>query len=143
MVVRNYQDVGSLVTVATLLATSLSLYIGIYSDKHDKIRVMQIGNFFYILSWMTRIPVIGPFGAFITDSNSLTSKGLLCIPLAAVTYERAETSDVMPYVVGFEQMLSVGKLLACLLAIIVFAATGSFVLLFILGGLFSLFYFLI
>lgn len=143
MVVRNYQDVGSLVTVATLLATSLSLYIGIYSDKHDKIRVMQIGNFFYILSWMARIPVIGPFGAFITDSISRTSKGLLCIPLAAVTYERAETSDVMPYVVGFEQMLSVGKLLACLLAIIVFAATGSFVLLFILGGLFSLFYFLI
>jgi MFS family permease len=143
LVVKNYQDVGSLVTVATLLATSLSLYIGIYSDKHSKTKVMRIGNFFYILSWLARIPVIGAFGAFITDSISRTAKGLIVIPLTSLTYERAETTKIMPYIVGSEQMLCMGKILACLLGIIVFAATGSFVLLFLLGGLFSLFYFLI
>lgn len=143
LVVKNYQDVGSLVTVATLLATCLSLYIGIYSDSHSKTKVMQIGNFFYILSWLARIPVIGAFGAFITDSISRTAKSLVFIPLSSLTYERAETTKIMPYVIGFEQMLSVGKLLACLLGVIVFAATGSFVLLFILAGLFSLFYFLV
>lgn len=143
LLIRNYQDTGLLVTVATLLATGLALLIGIYSDQYSKRRILRIGAFFYILSWLARIPVISAFGAFVTDSLSRTSKSLVFIPLSALTYERAETTHILPYVVGFEQMLSVGKFMAAIIGMIVFALTGSFVALFIIGAIFSLFYFLI
>jgi hypothetical protein len=68
---------------------------------------------------------------------------LVFIPASTITYENAEETHIMPYIVGFEQMLSMGKLLAALLGVVVFAATGSFVALFILAAVFSLFYFLI
>ncbi len=143
IIIKNYQDIGSMVTVASLMATGLALLIGIYSDKHGKRRVLQIGGFFYVLSWMARIPVISTFGAFITDAISRTAKSLVFIPVTAMTYERAETTHILPYVVGMEQMLSMGKFIAAVLGFIIFATTGSFILLFILGAIFSLFYFLI
>lgn len=143
IIIGNYQDVGALVTVATLIATGLSLIIGIYSDQHSKRTILRIGGFFYILSWLARIPVISGFGAFITDSISRTAKTLVFIPLSAMTYERAETSHILPYIVGFEQTLTLGKVLAAVLGIIVFAATGSFVAIFILAAIFSILFFLI
>jgi hypothetical protein len=56
---------------------------------------------------------------------------------------RAEANHILPYVVFFEQSLAIGKLLACILGIILFSLTGSFVVLFILAGAFSLLYMLI
>ncbi len=143
MIVRNYQDAGALVTVATMVATALALYIGIYTDGHSKQTVLRIGGFFYILAWLARIPVVSGFGVLITDAISRTSKSLVFIPMSTLTYERAESTHIMPYVIGFEQMLSLGKFLAAVIGIIVFALTGSFVALFVLGAIFSLFYFLI
>lgn len=143
IIINNYEDIGALVTIATLVATGLSLIIGIYSDQYGKRKVLQIGGFFYVLSWLARIPVVSGFGAFITDAISRTSKSLVFIPLSAMAYERAESTHILPYIVGFEQCLSIGKMLAALLAIIVFAATGSFIALFILAALFSLLFFLI
>jgi hypothetical protein len=143
IIIKNYQDTGALVTVATLVATGLALYIGFYTDKHSKDSLLKAGTLIYALTWLARIPVISPFGAFITDTLSRTTKSLVFIPASTVTYERAEETHIMPYIVGFEQMLAIGKLIAALIGMAVFAATGSFVALFILASIFSLFYFLI
>ena len=143
LIVTNYQDTGTLVTVATLFATALALYIGFYTDKHSKQSLLRVGTLIYALTWIARVPIFSPFAVFITDALSRTTKSLVFIPVSAITYERAEKTHIMPFVIGFEQALAVGKLLAALLGIIVFTATGSFVALFILGAIFSLFYFLI
>lgn len=143
LVVTNYQDTGTLVTVATLFATALALYIGFYTDKHSKESLLRAGTLIYALTWIARVPVFSPFATFITDALSRTTKSLVFIPISAITYERAEQTHIMPFVIGFEQVLAIGKLLAAILGIIVFTATGSFVALFILGAVFSLFYFLI
>lgn len=144
LIMTNYQNTGALVTVATLVATGLALYIGIFADKHGKKSLLKAGNLMYVLTWLARLPVVTPFATFITDALSRTSKTLVFIPVSAITYERAdEEPEVLPYAVGFEQVLSAGKLIAALVAMVVFAATGSFVALFIVGAVFSLFYFLI
>jgi MFS family permease len=142
-ILNNFRDIGSLVTVATLVSTSLALYIGFYTDKHSKESLLRAGTLIYALAWLARIPVISPFGAFITDALSRTTKSLVFIPTSALTYQRAEHTQILPYIIGFEQMLSIGKALAAIVGIVVFAATGSFVALFIVGAIFSLFYFLI
>ncbi len=144
IVVNNYQDTGALVTVATLVATALALYIGVYMDGHSKRSVLKIGGIFYALSWLARLPLVSPFGIFITDALSRTAKSLVFIPLSALTYERAESTHIMPYVIGFEQALAFGKFAAAMLGMIIFTFTGgSFMALFILGAFFSLFYFLL
>ncbi len=143
LIVANYQDTGTLVTVATLVATGLALYIGFYTDKHSKLALLRAGTVIYALTWLARIPVISPFAAFITDALSRTTKSLVFIPASAITYENAADTHIMPFVIGFEQMLAIGKMLAALVGIIVFLMTGSFIALFVVAAIFSLFYFLI
>ncbi len=141
--VENFEALGSLVTVSTLVATGLALLVGFYVDGHSKRRVLRIGNLGYVLSWLLRIPVASTLGVFLTDGFSRTAKSMVFVPLSALTYERAESTHILPYVVGFEQALSVGKFLAAVIGAIVFALTGSFIALFILGAIFAVFYFLI
>jgi hypothetical protein len=62
------------------------------------------------------------------------------IPLSTLTYERAEATDILPYVVFAEQSLAIAKFLAAVIGIIVFALTGSFIALFIAAGVFTLLY---
>lgn len=143
LLVKNYQDTGTLITVATLVATSLALFVGLYADGHSKRSLLRLGNFHYLISWLIRIPVGNTFGIFLTDGFSRTAKSMSFIPLSALTYERAESTHILPYVVGFEQSLSVGKLLAAVIGALVFALTGSFIALFILGAIFTIFYFII
>jgi hypothetical protein len=80
---------------------------------------------------------------FTIDSLSRVGKEMVFIPLSTVTYQRAESSQIMPYVIFFEQSLAIGKLLAVLLGFLIFTLTGSFLAVFILAGLFSLLYVLI
>lgn len=143
LLVKNYQDIGALVTVATLIATALALYIGMYTDKHSKRTVMRVGTYFMVLTWLARLPVVSSFGVFITEALGRTAKSVNFVPMSALTYERAESIHIMPYIIGFEQSLAFAKFLAAVAGVIVFALTGSFVALFILGAIFSLFYFLI
>lgn len=143
IIVANYQDAGTLVTVATLVATGLALYIGFYTDRHSKLALLRVGTIIYALTWLARIPVFTPFGTFITDALSRTTKSLVFIPASAITYDQAAKTHIMPYIIGFEQMLSIGKMLAALIGMAVFVATGSFAALFVAGAIFSLFYLLI
>lgn len=142
-IIKNYQDTGTLVTVATLVATALALYIGFYTDSHSKKSLLRAGTFIYALTWLARLPVVSPFATFITDALSRTTKSLVFIPASTLTYERAEETHIMPYIIGFEQMLAIGKLLAAIIGMFVFLATGSFAAIFIMGAIFALFFFLI
>ncbi len=140
VVIKDYQETGTLVTLATLAATVLALYIGKISDKYNKRELIKIGSFFYFLVWIARYLATGFWGVFAIDALSRTSKDTVFIPLSTLTYERAEATQIIPYSVFFEQSLAIGKLLACVLGIILFSLTGSFTVLFLLAALFSLLY---
>jgi MFS family permease len=143
IVIKNYEETGLVVTLATFIATILALYIGKVTDRQSKTLMIKIGSFISMLVWGARLVVGTTFAAFIVDSLSRTGKDLVFIPLSTVTYERAESNRILPYVVGFEQALSVGKFLAAVLGIIVFTMTGSFAALFLLAAVFTLLYILI
>lgn len=141
IIVKNYEDTGILATIATLIATLIGLYIGKITDHaKSKSYLIRISSLFYFMTWIGRYFANAFFTVFALDALSRTAKDALFIPLSALTYERAENTHIMPYVVFFEQSLAIGKLLAVFLAIIVFAFTGSFFAVFVLAGLFSLLY---
>ena len=140
-VVRGYEKIGILVTVATFIATVITLYIGKITDQYSKRILLRMGALFYSLFWFFRITATSIAAVFFADSFSRTSKDLLFVPLSTLTYERAEDSHhTIAYAVFFEQSLAIGKFTAAILAAILFYFTGSFMLLFILAGLFSLLY---
>jgi MFS family permease len=143
VVVRGYEKIGALVTAATLIATVITLYIGKITDQYSKRVLIRIGALFYSLFWFFRISALSAISVFFADSFSRTSKDLVFIPLSTITYERAEATHILPYAVFFEQSLSIGKLIAAVLGALLFYFTGSFVVLFIVAGLFSLLYMLI
>lgn len=146
-IVNNFESTGKLATIATLVATLLALYVGKISDKSSKSVLIKTGAFFTALIYFIRFMANSFWSIFALDALSRTAKDTVIIPLATVTYERAENTHIMPYVVFFEQSLAIGKLLACLLGIIVFSLVAgtfgvglAFMAVFALAGLFSLFY---
>lgn len=140
-IVKNYEKIGIMATLASLVAALLALLMGKITDQYTKRLLIKMGAFFTFLAWGARLIATNIYNTFAVDTLSRTSKELVFIPLSTVTYIRAENTHVVPYVVFFEQSLAFGKLLACILGIILFNITGgSFVVLFLLGGLFSLLY---
>ena len=149
VIVVGYEKIGLLVTVATLIGTVLGLYVGKITDQYSKRVLIKIGAFFYFLFWVFRTIALSPISVFAAETFSRTSKDLVFIPLSTLTYERAEATHIMPYIVFFEQSLAVGKLIAAILGagiftlvtvILGFSLSVGFMVLFVIAGLFSLFY---
>ncbi len=140
IIVKNYQTTGLLATVASLIAAALAVVIGKITDQYTKRILIKLGAFFSALVWFARFMATNVWNVFALDTLSRASKEMDFIPISTVTYLRAESTHVMPYAVFFEQSLSIGKLMACLLGALLFSLTGSFVVLFILGGVYSLLY---
>lgn len=140
IIVNDFQKTGLLATVASIVAAILALVVGKITDQYTKRVLIKLGAFFSALIWFARYIATNIWSVFALDSLARASKEINFIPISTVTYIRAESTHVMPYVVFFEQSLSVGKLTACLLGMLLFYLTGSFMVLFILAGLYSLLY---
>lgn len=146
IILNNYQSAGILATVASLSAALLAIIVGKVTDQYGKRILIKLGAFMTSLVWFARPIATGLSSTMVVDTMSRTSKEICFIPISTVTYIRAENTHVVPYVVFFEQSLAIGKLLACILGIIIFSIFGAsslsagFMSLFILGGLFSLLY---
>jgi hypothetical protein len=140
---KGYQGAGVMITVASAIAAALSLYIGRVTDGHAKLPILKLGTVLTSLSWFVRPLFPSAQGVLGIDTTARVSKNVYFIPLCTVTYERAEATHILPYMVFLEQSLSVGKLFTALAAAALFAVTGSFPLLFILGGFVSLFFWLL
>lgn len=140
VVIENYQKIGIVATAASLIAAFLALFIGKITDQYTKRVLIKIGAFFTAIVWVARLTVTNIWNTFAVDSMSRTTKELHFIPISTLTYLRAEATHIVPYVVFFEQSLAIGKLLACLIGILLFSLTGSFMVLFILAAVISLLY---
>ncbi len=140
IVVKNYEGTGILATMASLIAAVMAVIIGKITDQYTKRVLIKLGAFFSALVWFARFIASNVWNVFALDTLSRASKEMDFIPLSTVTYLRAAANHVVPYAIFFEQSLSVGKLSACLLGALLFHITGSFVVLFVLAGCYSLLY---
>lgn len=140
LVVKGYEETGIIITIAAAFSGALSLYVGKMTDGHPKRPLIKLGAVLASVSWLIRPFMPGSNGAFASDSMARVSKNVYFIPLSTVTYERAEASSILPYVVFFEQSLAIGKMLTALIGAGIFALTGSFALLFLFAAAVSLLY---
>jgi MFS family permease len=140
LIVKDYQGAGALATISSLIAALLALLVGKITDQYSKHMLIKLGAFFGSLTWFSRFMATTFWSAFFVDSLARTTKEMYFIPVVTNLYLKSANTHVVPYVVFFEQSLAIGKFIACILGIVVFSLTGSFVLLFIMAALFSLMY---
>ncbi|MBL8030773.1 MAG: MFS transporter [Candidatus Doudnabacteria bacterium] len=141
--VQGYGATGGAVTLAAAISAIISLYMGKWTDTHPKRPLIKLGGLMTAVTWLVRPWFPSPQGVTSVDTGARVAKNVSFIPICTVTYERAEASSIVPYVVFFEQSLAIGKLLTALAAAALFYMFASYSVLFILGALVSLLYVLL
>ncbi|MFC1633160.1 MFS transporter [Patescibacteria group bacterium] len=144
IVISDFLSIGSIIAVATIFSIVVTLIAGRFSDRlKTRWTVLTVGTLAYIVSFLTRIFAKTPIGIFFFDSFSRISKTVLTIPFVSTIYDTAKKSkddNLMHEVVFFEQVLSLGKLLAAGIVGIVFMYTQSFFTAFVIAAVFALLY---
>lgn len=153
IVIADVFNLGIIVTLATLVTTIVTLYIGKLSDSRNKRKILSLGSYIYSLSWFFRVFISTTVGVFFVDTLSKLGKNIVAVPLIALTYEKAQAirkkddSSVMNRIVFFEMSLVVGKFLAILAIYILTSFVAdealAFKITFILAGAMTLLYMLL
>lgn len=153
IVITDVFDLGLVVTLATLVTTVATLYIGKLSDSRNKRNILSLGSYIYSLAWFIRIFLVNTIGVFFIDTLSRLGKNVISVPLIALTYEKAKNLEkdkqksVMNRIMFFEMSLVAGKLLAILIVYCALFFIGDEILAFkttfILAGGMTLLYMLL
>jgi hypothetical protein len=143
LTVGDFGRLGGFISMTTLVATLIVVYVGKFTDTHPKHQLLRRGALVYVLVWLSRLVASGTTGVLIVDALSRALKNIVFIPTTAITYLKARQTHILPHAVFFEQSLSVGKLSAALIGAGVFTITGSFPALFVLAALYALLYLLV
>jgi hypothetical protein len=138
LTVPDFFKLGTIISISTLIATLVMLYVGVLTDQRSKQLLIRIFSLFNALFWFIRPYMPGLNGIITTNTLGTISKNSLTVPVTALTYDHANETHIMPYVVFFEQNLIIGKLLMMLVILAVTVFTSSFVPLLLLAGAFSL-----
>ena len=142
LVLANVVQLGSLVAATIVVSSLVLLYIGRLIDKTDRKQIMKVGTVLYVLSWLSRMVMITPFGMLASDVFARTVRHPVQLPLTAGVYSRAiATQHIIKTVILFEMALVVGKIVAAAALAIVFYFWGPrWDIVFFMGALFSMLY---
>ncbi|HTL39811.1 MAG TPA: MFS transporter [Methylomirabilota bacterium] len=143
LVVPELLGVGFLITVASAIAIMIMLYIGRVIDQRKWGKFLQISSVFYGLTWFCRQFGSGFGQVFFFDSLTRTGKAMINVPMTALSYKLAGISgadQAIAYTVFYEFSLSIGKILTALLGIWILDTTGNIFYVFIVAGIFTMFY---
>lgn len=116
--IEDFFSIGSLVALSTLITGIILLYIGKLTDKKDKKKMIKTGTIFYSFNWFMRLLAATGLHVFFIDAFSRIFKDVIFVPVMALTYDRANKSDLLKSVIFFEQSLAFGKFLAALIVFI-------------------------
>ncbi|MCD4704559.1 MFS transporter [bacterium] len=153
IIIVSYSKIGALIGIATAITLLVTLYIGKICDKDDKRKVLRFGSIIYSLTWLIRIFTRTIIPIFLIDTTSKISKASIDVPIRAIFHKKARdgkrknNNSIMENVVNYEAGLIIGKILACLVIIVVILIfsledDGGFVISFVFAGLTSLLYML-
>lgn len=143
LILKKPLGVGTVVGLATLLASLVTIYVGRVCDKHHKHPVIKLGTSLCFITWPLRAFAATGWQIFLLDALSRIAKNMVYVPLAAITYYRARRTDIMKGVLFFEMALVIGKLFVLagvFLVIHFFGLPAGFIFAFLLAGALSLLY---
>jgi MFS family permease len=138
MTVPDFFKFGAIISISTLIATVMMLYVGVLTDQRSKPLLIRYFSVFNALFWIIRPFFLSLTGILSTNTLGTISKHSLIIPITTFTYDKANETHIMPYVVFFEQNLVIGKIIFMLLVLLLLSLTANFFYIFLLSAIFSL-----
>ncbi len=120
-VIPDMFSLGVVMSLAMIVNVVVTLYVGGLTDDGGRLPVLRSGVFFAASSWLARLLVTGGLGVFLIDSFYRVAKNMIGVPLTSLIYDEARGEAATETVVFFEMALSIGKILAALLAALLFS----------------------
>ncbi|MFA5020784.1 MAG: MFS transporter, partial [Patescibacteria group bacterium] len=105
LVARDFLGLGLISASSTFFATVIILFIGRWTDKNDKARVLRFGSILYFFSWLFKILARAASGVILVDVYSRVAKSTIALPITADIYDNAKRGSVMETIVFFEMSL--------------------------------------
>jgi MFS family permease len=138
MIVPDFFEFGTIISISTLVATLVMLYVGVLTDQRSKHVLIRFFSVFNSIFWVLRPFFPNLSGIIALNTLGSISKNALVVPVTSMTYDHANETHIMPYSVFFEQNLVIGKILMMLVVIAITYFSSSFLPIFLAAALFSL-----
>jgi len=137
---QSYSAMGIVTALIVLASTVLRLFIGDWTDKVDKKKVLKYGTWLNSLGWIMKMFVGTGFQIFAASTYHQFAGVVMRTPFDALMYEKAADSGhyVDEYTVLREMALGIGRLIMLALLFLTFFLTGSFIWMFLLAAVIAL-----
>ncbi len=136
-------SIGAIVTVASIIAVMVMLYLGRLFDNQKRLMLLPIGSVFYGITWLFRFFAQTTGWIIGFDIATRIGKAMVNVPMLAITYSISGLRGpdyAIAYAVFYEFSLSMGKIFTAIVAILILNANGSIPLIFLVVGILTMFY---
>lgn len=138
LMVPNFVLFGAVISLSMLTTVLVTLYIGRLADEGSRHVLIRTGVVYASASWLIRPLIVGGFGVFLMDAFYRVTKNTMAVPMMAVVYDEGKGDGIMESVVFFEMALSLGKIAAAALGIVILRLfPGSWPAVFIMAAVFT------
>lgn len=126
-IVKDYETIGGISSVATLIIVFFVYYIGILSDKYGAKKLLKFGALLTGLGWFFRGLITNVTQAFFSNSFYKFSFQVLSVSFNKEVYKRINyNAEKLGYIVYREVILNIGRIIILVIAGLSFLFIGSF-----------------
>ena len=136
-ILNNFTTLGLVSSLSILLSLVFVFIVAKFSDIHRKL-VLKIGALLNTIIWGVKFFVKTTFQVFIVDSFYGISQTLISIPFDALSYDKANKSNIVKFIMFREMTVQAGRVTLFLIMTVIATLTVSF----FFGGGASLLYLL-
>lgn len=111
---------GFIISISTLVSLLAFHLIGKLTDTFNKIKLLKIGTFLYVLAWIARIFADTAGKVFYIDSYKNLSEKILHLPWSAHSYDLAERGNYFEFIVSREIIYNLSRVLFLPILILLF-----------------------
>ena len=96
-ILKSYITLGSLSSLTLFMSAITALVVGKFSDINRRL-VLRIGAILTSMSWLLRFLVKTSLHVFLVDAFYGVAQIIAYIPMDALTYDKANESDIVEYI---------------------------------------------
>jgi len=134
-------SVGTVVTISLLLSVTIFYFIGTYTDRYNKKKLIKIGSILYFFGWIGRLFVDSSLKVVLIDSYKNISEKVLQIPWLAYSIDLSIRQGYFRFIVSREIIFNLSRILLFPILIMIFIINyHPFIISFLIASFSSLLY---
>ena len=124
-ILNNFTTLGLVSSLSVLFSLVFVFIVAKFSDIHRRL-VLKIGAGLNAVIWGVRFFVKTTFQVFVVDSFYGISQSLIHIPFDALSYDKANKSDIVKFIMFREMIVQTGRVILFLVMTVIATLTTSF-----------------